>query len=179
MDCSPSGSSVHVISPARILEWVAIFFSRGSSWPRDRTHSSWIGRGFFPTEPPGKPQPWDCQGFICTHISVQIIRLPTPASPTHTQELFHSTLPNKPSVHSLHLTVCFRETGPKATMKALPFPAWWFICILLLSKRLYCYTCITDMASYLLDGSFIEKCLTGSPATGLSACLAHSPRPGH
>ena len=31
MDCSPPGSSVHVISQARILEWVAIFFSRGSS----------------------------------------------------------------------------------------------------------------------------------------------------
>ena len=31
------GSSVHEISQARILEWVAISFSRGSSWPRDRT----------------------------------------------------------------------------------------------------------------------------------------------
>ena len=31
MDCSPPGSSVHWILPARILEWVAIYFSRGSS----------------------------------------------------------------------------------------------------------------------------------------------------
>ena len=31
MDCSPSGSSVHAISQARILEWVAILPSRGSS----------------------------------------------------------------------------------------------------------------------------------------------------
>ena len=31
LDCSPPGSSVHGISQARILEWVAIFFSRGSS----------------------------------------------------------------------------------------------------------------------------------------------------
>ena len=37
MDCSPPSSSVHGILQARILEWVAIFFSRGSSWPRDRT----------------------------------------------------------------------------------------------------------------------------------------------
>ena len=37
MDCSPSGSSVHEILQARILEQVAIFFSRGSSWPRDWT----------------------------------------------------------------------------------------------------------------------------------------------
>ena len=37
MDCSPPGSSVHGISQARILEWVAISFSSGSSWPRDWT----------------------------------------------------------------------------------------------------------------------------------------------
>ena len=35
MDCSPPGSSVHRILQARILEWVAIPFPRGSSWPRD------------------------------------------------------------------------------------------------------------------------------------------------
>ena len=37
MDCSPSGSSVYGISQARILEWVAISSSRGSSRPRDQT----------------------------------------------------------------------------------------------------------------------------------------------
>ena len=37
MDCSPPGSSVHGIFQASILEWIAIPFSRGSSWPRDRT----------------------------------------------------------------------------------------------------------------------------------------------
>ena len=36
MDCSWAGSSVHGISQARILEWVAISSSRGSSQPRDR-----------------------------------------------------------------------------------------------------------------------------------------------
>ena len=44
MDCSLLGSSVHGLLHARILEWVAISFSRGSSWPRDRTHVSCIGR---------------------------------------------------------------------------------------------------------------------------------------
>ena len=38
MDYSPPSSSVHGIFQARILEWVAISFSRGSSWPRDQTH---------------------------------------------------------------------------------------------------------------------------------------------
>ena len=37
MDGGPLGSSVHGIFQARILEWVAIPFSTGSSWPRDRT----------------------------------------------------------------------------------------------------------------------------------------------
>ena len=35
--CATPGSSVHEISQARRLEWVDIFFSRGSSWPRDQT----------------------------------------------------------------------------------------------------------------------------------------------
>ena len=40
MDCSLPGFSVHGISQARILEWVAISFSRASSWPRDQTRFS-------------------------------------------------------------------------------------------------------------------------------------------
>ena len=44
MDCSLPGSSVHGISQSRILEWVAVSSSRGSSRPRDRTHISCIGR---------------------------------------------------------------------------------------------------------------------------------------
>ena len=47
MDCSPPGSSVHGILQVRILEWVAIPFSRGSSQPRDRTWVSCIAGGFF------------------------------------------------------------------------------------------------------------------------------------
>ena len=52
MDCSPPGSSVHGILQARILEWVAMPFSRGSSWPRDRTHVSYVsctGKWIFTT----------------------------------------------------------------------------------------------------------------------------------
>ena len=47
LDCSPPGSSVHGILQARILEWVVIPFSRGSSWPRDRTPVSCIAGRFF------------------------------------------------------------------------------------------------------------------------------------
>ena len=38
MECNLPGSSVHGIFQARVLEWVAISFSRGPSWPRDQTH---------------------------------------------------------------------------------------------------------------------------------------------
>ena len=47
MDHSPSGSSVHGISQARILKWVAISFSRGSSQPRDRIQVSCIAGRLF------------------------------------------------------------------------------------------------------------------------------------
>ena len=47
LDCSPAGSSVHGISQARILEWIAISFSRGSSRPRNQTHVSCITGGSF------------------------------------------------------------------------------------------------------------------------------------
>ena len=64
MDCTTPphprlpGSSVHGILQARILEWVAIPFSRGSSWPRDQTHISWVSyivrQVPLPLAPPGK-----------------------------------------------------------------------------------------------------------------------------
>ena len=59
MDCSPPGSSVQGILQARILEWVAVPSSKGSSWSRDRTHVSlylphWQA-GSLPLGPPGKP----------------------------------------------------------------------------------------------------------------------------
>ena len=55
MDCSPPGSSVHGISKARILEWVAILFSRGSSDPGIEPMSPALAGGVFTTAPPGKP----------------------------------------------------------------------------------------------------------------------------
>ena len=47
MNCSSPGSSVHGISQARVLEWVAISFSRGSSLPRN------LLAHFVPTEVSG------------------------------------------------------------------------------------------------------------------------------
>ena len=55
MDCSPPGCSVHEISQARILEWVAIFFSRATSQPRNWTRISCIAGSSLPFESSGKP----------------------------------------------------------------------------------------------------------------------------
>ena len=60
MDCSPPGSSVHGILRARILEWVAISYSRDLPVPGiDPTSlgSPAPASGFFTTVPPGKPPP--------------------------------------------------------------------------------------------------------------------------
>ena len=57
MDCRPPDFSVEWIFQARILEWVAISFSRGSFQPNNPTHMSclpFIAGGFFTIEPPGK-----------------------------------------------------------------------------------------------------------------------------
>ena len=55
MNCSPPGFSVHGILQTRILEWVAISFSRGSSQPTDWSQVSCIVGGFFTTAPHGEP----------------------------------------------------------------------------------------------------------------------------
>ena len=78
VDCSPPGSSVHGILQPRILEWVAISFSRGYSRPRDRTQLSCMaGRCFYlwATTEAVRKNKWDekCQGVAqnVTHDSAQ------------------------------------------------------------------------------------------------------------
>ena len=73
MDCSLPGLSVHGVFQARILEWVAISFSRGSSPPRDQTQISCIaGRCFtlWVTREESQCQrmfklPYNCPCFTC------------------------------------------------------------------------------------------------------------------
>ena len=56
MDCSLPGFSVYGIFQARVLEWVAISFLRGSSWPRDWTQVSCIaGKTLYPLSYQGSP----------------------------------------------------------------------------------------------------------------------------
>ena len=92
-DCSPPGSSVHGgISQARILEWVAISSSRGSSWPRDRICISCLASEFFTTEPPGKPWPtldhrakkWESQKTSSSKTCIQLCYFISYFIPLHT-----------------------------------------------------------------------------------------------
>ena len=69
MDCSPPGSSAHATSQARVLEWVAVPFSRRSFQLRDRTQVTCIAGRFFTAEPPGNDSqisvahPWVSRGL--------------------------------------------------------------------------------------------------------------------
>ena len=58
IDYSPASFSIHGILQARILEWVAISSSKGSSWPRGWTQVSCVGGRVFTIEPPWKPPNW-------------------------------------------------------------------------------------------------------------------------
>ena len=65
MDYSPPGSSVHGIFQARILEWVNMPSSTGSSWPKDWTHISCIGRQIlYHWAPPSRKQASQKLGLI-------------------------------------------------------------------------------------------------------------------
>ena len=65
MDCSLPGSSVHGIPQARIPEWVAISYSRGSSPPRDQTWVSYIAGRFFTI--------WVTREAQCLYNNVKIL----------------------------------------------------------------------------------------------------------
>ena len=111
MDFHPPGSSVHGVFQARILEWVAIPFSRGSSQPKAPTHSSCLAGGFFTAVPPVQfssvaqscltlCDPMDCStpGFAVHHQLLE-----PPGKPLHELHLqipyfqirFHSKIPSR------------------------------------------------------------------------------------
>ena len=93
VDCSSPGSSAHGIFQARILEWVAISSSRGSSWPRDRTLVSWIGRQIL-----YHLATWKALCILIPHgNSFPSCPSPTSWSPTATLWRLHNQLPAQTS----------------------------------------------------------------------------------
>ena len=73
MDCSPPGSSVHGILQARILEWVAIPFSRRSSWSMDWTHVSCIAGRFFSLDHQGSPSLEESFAFLMSERCIKCL----------------------------------------------------------------------------------------------------------
>ena len=67
MDCSLPGSSVHGILQARILKWVAIPFSRGSSQARNQTRVSYIAGRFFTN--------WAMREALCNLLAAKSLQL--------------------------------------------------------------------------------------------------------
>ena len=80
MDCSPPGSSVHEILQARILEWVAISFSRGSSPPRMKPMSHALQADSLPLNHLGSPF-LSIVVYICQSQSLNSSYPPLPPTP--------------------------------------------------------------------------------------------------
>ena len=86
-DCSPPGSSVHGILQARILEWVVIPFSRGSSQPRNRTQVSCTAGRFSTTWATREAQ----YSSMCVLVPTSSSSLP-PLSPLETLSSFSTSV---------------------------------------------------------------------------------------
>ena len=70
LNCSLPGSPVHAIIQARILEWVAISSSRGSSWSKDWTYISCIGMQVLHQWATSEAPKSVCFYFACTFIHI-------------------------------------------------------------------------------------------------------------
>ena len=107
------------ILQARILEWVAILFSRGSSWPRDQTHISCIaGRFFLLSEPPVKPpQFWDI-------IKIQLLGRKLRHTAPHHRPLFASPEKHKWVVSDYEISF---STILQTVLKNFPQTLSWLV----------------------------------------------------
>ena len=107
MDRSPPGSSVHGCSQARILEWVAISSSRGSSPTRMEPTAPACREGSSPLSHPGSP--WPHTGSLAPSSALAAFLWPRGL---HRHPLSRSRLPH--SLHSLLLSCAAPDTNPHA-----------------------------------------------------------------
>ena len=101
MDCSLPGSSICGIFQARVLEWVAISFSRGPSWPRDQTQVSRIvDRGFTV---------WATREvrISCKYTYIPSLLNPPPTPTSYASRSSQSTQLSSLCYHSFPLAICF------------------------------------------------------------------------
>ena len=136
MDCRPPSSSVHGILQARILEWVAISFSRGLSRPRDQTQVSCIAGGFFTV--------WASREVYCKLNILQLkIKTWPQVSRSMSGDLFHTLI----------LLFCIVLTQEKL--------AWVLKKVVNgLSQFISRILCVFYMLCLILDFSFSKHCRT-------------------
>ena len=134
MDCSPPGSLIHGIFQARILEWVAISYSRGSSPLRDGTQVSYISciSRWITTLPPGKPKnQWSCatclffSGLLCHHQrQKRKVHVKSHGTSHHSSSLLHyvqtpSSWNESNLANPTKLTTCFGTLDIKRGISCL------------------------------------------------------------
>ena len=107
MDCSPPGSSVPGVFLARLLEWVAIPFSRGSSQPRDQTQVSCIPGRILPVWATRKTQCLAVRAVYMSYCYGCIVSLASRHS-----EIVHISLTSSVGGTSFsHITANDRHSG--------------------------------------------------------------------
>ena len=150
MDCSPPGSSVHGIPQARVLEWVATSFSRGSSRPRDRTWVSHIAGRRFTLWASGEARPtsiqkraslcWESSALPPSHFILQgtppVLFPQGPVLPP-SEEKGPSSLLSRLSLHLIHFKVSWLCAWPPRGRKALGMST---VCPQPLAAQLVCNT---------------------------------------
>jgi len=148
MDCSPPGQApfVHGISQARILEWISISFSMGSSQHRDRTCVTCIAGGFFTTEPPGKPL---LMVFCCCSV--------TKSSP-NLCNLVDCSMPGSSVLHCFQLLLKFMSVDSVLA----------FNCLIICCPFSYC------PQSFPASGSFAVSWLLASGGQSIGASASAS-----
>ena len=111
MDCSPPDSSIHGILQARVLEWVAISFSRGSSQPKELLKS----------RPPSLCILSDAQSEACVGTSLVVYRAPAhllrtlATEETYTNAYMHTH--THTHTHSVESNVSKRKSGCRWSLK--------------------------------------------------------------
>ena len=124
MDCRSPGSSVHRILQARILKWVVMSSSKGSSWLRDQIWVSCIAGGFFHHQanlcwiPKSHLFPWPCPWTLDSHLSKHSISL------HHFHLKFHLN-PNINCISNLPFSKVNSNLGPLVS-KSPHINSWFF-----------------------------------------------------
>ena len=131
MDCSLTGSSVHGIFQARILEWVAISFSRGSSRPRDQTQVSRIVGSHFTAWATREVQvrsnsvtSWTatCQASLSFTVSQSLLKLISIGSVMPSTLCHPFSCPQSFSVQSFPMSQLFTSGGQSFGASASVLP---------------------------------------------------------